>query len=283
MAASCSFFINVCRYSTQTLYVWEDRNPTPAGGTVRITSPPRAGSRDTWQRSKACGDPLVPDDQPSQGKPRTANGPRAPALSQRAPAQATARRARGRAPSPPPPRSRARAAERRRRMRGAGLLAAARRASVGLKEKEGRVGPRVGACFRRRHVPACSPAGRGRAIGKGEAAAAAATRLSSPIGAGRPLGWRRPREKREPAAGGGGWPAGPRGGARFQARRGRWTGAAAGCLPRGPGACWTCLTGCRVALLASSEKGSSSNCLALTAGYWEASQMEIAFMSCSWM
>lgn len=106
-------------------------------------------------------------------------------------------------PLPPPPR----AAERRRRMRGAGLLAAARRASVGLKEKEGRVGPRVGACFRRRHVPACSPAGRGRAIGKGEAAAAAATRLSSPIGAGRPLGWRRPREKREPAAGGGGWPA----------------------------------------------------------------------------
>lgn len=127
----------------------------------------------------------------------------------------------GAPPPPPPPRSRARAAERRRRMRGAGLLAAARRASVGLKEKEGRVGPRVGACFRRRHVPACSPAGRGRAIGKGEAAAAAATRLSSPIGAGRPLGWRRPREKREPAAGGGGWPAGPRGGARFQARRGR--------------------------------------------------------------
>lgn len=129
--------------------------------------------------------------------------------------------ARARPLPPPPPRSRARAAERRRRMRGAGLLAAARRASVGLKEKEGRVGPRVGACFRRRHVPACSPAGRGRAIGKGEAAAAAATRLSSPIGAGRPLGWRRPREKREPAAGGGGWPAGPRGGARFQARRGR--------------------------------------------------------------
>ncbi|XP_009579050.1 PREDICTED: NADH dehydrogenase [ubiquinone] flavoprotein 2, mitochondrial [Fulmarus glacialis] len=42
-------------------------------------------------------------------------------------------------------------------------------------------------------------------------------------------------------------------------------GVATGHLPRprGPGACWSYLAGCRVAVPASSEKGSSSNCLVL--------------------
>lgn len=42
----------------------------------------------------------------------------------------------------------------------------------------------------------------------------------------------------------------------------------------GLGACWGYLTGARVALPASTEKGFSSNCLVLVIGYWEASQVE---------
>ncbi|XP_063182627.1 NADH dehydrogenase [ubiquinone] flavoprotein 2, mitochondrial isoform X1 [Chroicocephalus ridibundus] len=88
-------------------------------------------------------------------------------------------------------------------MRGACLLAAVRRASLGLKEREGKRsagGGGAGVVASAAAMFLCAPlrAATARSVrGEGGCCAVAATRLSPPAGAGRPFGWRRPRRIRQ--------------------------------------------------------------------------------------